>query len=304
MSATGVSSPPRAWMGIGIALGSAAAFAVANSSTSLAYEGGSNPLTVALARFALTTIVLAAWLVLSRVRLSLTGRNMAIAASLGLISGLYSWSLLRSFSSIPFALAILIFYLFPLISAAIAVLLGWEKLDWKTVAAIALAFIGVALALGVRGGNLDVWGVMWAFIAAVCWGVVVAVSSHVFGKGDARPLTLHMMAVASASLLMVCVASGGFALPQTASGWTGFFVAAALYGFAIIAFFVAISIIGPLRTSVFAYADAVISAGLGVIVLGQALTLVQVAGIAMVIVALVSATLRRPQQRAGRQTRH
>src|SRR5262245_30482982 len=113
MSATSVSSPPRAAIGIAIALASAAAFAVANSSASLAYEGGSNPLTVALARFVLTTIILAAWLVLSRVRLSLKGRNMAIAASLGLVSGLYSWALLRSFSSIPFALAILIFYLFP-----------------------------------------------------------------------------------------------------------------------------------------------------------------------------------------------
>jgi threonine/homoserine efflux transporter RhtA len=40
------------------------------------------------------------------------------------------------------------------------------------------------------------------------------------------------------------------------------------------------------------YADAVISACLGVIVLGQALTLVQVGGIALVIVALVGATKR------------
>jgi threonine/homoserine efflux transporter RhtA len=36
----------------------------------------------------------------------------------------------------------------------------------------------------------------------------------------------------------------------------------------------------------------VISAGLGVVVLGQALTVVQVAGIVLVIVALVGATLR------------
>jgi drug/metabolite transporter (DMT)-like permease len=73
----------------------------------------------------------------------------------------------------------------------------------------------------------------------------------------------------------------------------GFLVAAALYGLAIIAFFIAISMIGPLRTSLLAYADAVISAGLGVVVLGQALTVVQIAGIALVIIALIGATLSR-----------
>jgi drug/metabolite transporter (DMT)-like permease len=110
---------------------------------------------------------------------------------------------------------------------------------------------------------------------------------------DARPLTLYMAAVASILLLILCVASGDFALPRTASGWIGFGAAAAFYGFAMIAFFIAISMIGPVRTSLLSYAEAVISAGLGVVVLGQALTLVQVAGIALVILALVGATRPR-----------
>ena len=69
--------------------------------------------------------------------------------------------------------------------------------------------------------------------------------------------------------------------------------AAALYGFAMIAFFIAISMIGPVRASLLSYADAVISAGLGVVVLGQALTLIQIGGIALVILALVGATQPR-----------
>ncbi len=276
-----------------MALLSAAAFALANGSATFAYHGGSNPLTVAAARFFVTTVILVVWLAASSVSLTLKKREAAIACALGVVAALYSWALLRSFNSIPFALAILIFYLFPLISAAIVALLGWEKFGWKTVAAIAIALLGLALALDIRAGNLDLGGVLWAFVAAFGWGVVVAVSSHVFGKGDPRPLTLYMMAVASALLLIVCFASGQFVLPLTTSGWIGFLLATALYGFAIIAFFVAISMIGPLRTSLLAYADAVISAGLGVVVLGQALTFVQTAGIALVIAALVGATLSR-----------
>jgi hypothetical protein len=65
-----------------------------------------------------------------------------------------------------------------------------------------------------------------------------------------------MAAVATALLMIVCIASGEFTLPQTASEWMGFLVAAPLYGLAIIAFFIAISMIGLLRTSLLAYADA------------------------------------------------
>ncbi len=80
-------------------------------------------------------------------------------------------------------------------------------------------------------------------------------------------------------------------MPRTSSGWIGFVAAAAFYGFAMIAFFIAVSIIGPVRASLLSYADAVISAGLGVVLLGQALTLPQIAGIAIVVLALIAATL-------------
>ncbi len=53
--------------------------------------------------------------------------------------------------------------------------------------------------------------------------------------------------------------------------------------------------IGPVPVSLLSYAEPVITAGLSVIVLGEALTLVQVAGIALVIVALIGATVRRPR---------
>jgi drug/metabolite transporter (DMT)-like permease len=122
--------------------------------------------------------------------------------------------------------------------------------------------------------------------------VVIVVSSRLIGSGDARPPTLYMAAGASALLLVFAAASGDFALPQTSAGWIGFVASSAVYGFAMIAFFIAVSMIGPVRASLLSYADAVISAGLGVVVLGQALTMIQVAGIALVVVALIGATQR------------
>ena len=259
----------------------------------MAYQGGSNPLTIAAIRFLVPTAALIIWLRVSNVALFLPRRDAFAAVFLGVVTALYTWALLRSFSSIPFALAVLIFYLFPLMAALIVAGLGWETFSWKTGAAIVVALAGLALALDVRGGNLNTEGVALALSAAIGLAIVVAVSSRIFGKGDARPLTLYMAAAASVVLLIMCAVSGDFALPHTTPGWIGFVAAASLYGFAMIAFFIAITMIGPVRTSLLSYADALISAGLGVAVLGQALTIFQIAGIALVILALIVATQPR-----------
>jgi drug/metabolite transporter (DMT)-like permease len=282
----------RAWLGIVVALAAGAAYAVANTSANIAYQAGSNAMTVAATRFLVPVIALFVWMRLGGVSLVLPKRDTVIAVLLGFVTALYTWALLRSFNALPFALAVLTFYLFPLIAAILVAVLGWEKFIWRTGAAIALALIGLALALDVRGGNLDAGGIALALLAAVGLAVVIAVSSRMFGGGDARPLTFYMAAGACALLLVIAAASGELALPQTGAGWIAFTASSVVYGFAMIAFFIAVSMIGPVRTSLLSYADAVISAGLGVAVLGQALTLVQVTGIALVIVALVGATLR------------
>jgi drug/metabolite transporter (DMT)-like permease len=295
VSVISVARHSRALLGIAVAVTAGAAFAIANTSAGVAYQGGSNPMTVASTRFLLPTAALIAWLSLSGVSLFLPKRQAVVAVLLGAVTALYNWALLRSFNSIPFALAVLIIYLYPLIAAVIVAGFGWDKFAWRTGAAIVVAFLGLALALDVRGSNLDISGVSLAFLAALGLAVVVVVSSRVFGNGDARPVTLYMSAAASVLLLLLCAVSGDFAFPQTNAGWISFVAAAVFYGFAIITFFIAISMIGPVRASLFSYSDAVISAVLGVVVLGQALTMIQVAGIALVVIALISATVRRTQ---------
>ena len=122
----------------------------------MAYHGGSNPPTVAAIRFLVPAAALIVWLRATGISLVLPKREAFVAAALGVVTALYTWALLKSISSIPFALAVLILYLFPLMAAVIVAALGWEKFAWRTGAAIVLAFAGLALALGVRGNNLNI----------------------------------------------------------------------------------------------------------------------------------------------------
>jgi drug/metabolite transporter (DMT)-like permease len=285
----------REWAGITLALVTAVAFALANASASLAYQGGSNPLTVAALRFVLPTAALIVWLRAGGVPLALPRRDGCIAAALGAVTAAYTWALLSAVAAVPLALAILVFYLFPLVATVILGLCGWERLGWRTVAAIVLAFAGLALALDPGGGDLDAEGVALAFAAALGLGTVIAVSSRVIRAGDSRPVTLYMATGAGALLAALCVLYGDFVLPQTGRGWLGFVGTAVFYAFAMIAFFIAISMIGPVRVSLLSYAEPVIAAGLGVAMLGEALAPLQAAGIALVVAALIGATLWQPR---------
>jgi drug/metabolite transporter (DMT)-like permease len=276
-----------------LALAAAVAFAFSNTSASLAYRGGSNPLTIAAIRFVLPTAALVVWLGMSGVRMGLRGRDGWIAGALGAVTAVYTWALLGAIGAIPLALAILVFYLFPLIATIIPAVCGWEKLAWPTIAAVVLAFVGLALALDPGGGGLDFEGVLLALGAALGLGVVIAVSSRVFGSGDSRPVTLYMAAAAALVLIVLCATQGEFVLPPTGMGWLGLLGTSVFYAFAMIAFFIAISMIGPVRVSLLSYVEPVVAATLGVTLFGERLAPIQIVGFVLVIAALVGATLWR-----------
>jgi drug/metabolite transporter (DMT)-like permease len=286
--------------GIALALAAALAFALANTSASIAYHSGSNPLTVAAIRFLLPTAALVVWLRMRGVSMSLPGREGWIAVMLGAITAIYTWALLSAIGAIPLALAILVFYLFPLIATIILAACGWERFGRPTIAAIVLAFAGLALALDPRGDRFDIEGVALAVGAALGLGLVIAVSSRVFRAGDSRPVTLYMAATAAMVLIVLCAMHGGFVLPQTGLGWLGFVGTSVFYAFAMIAFFIAISMIGPVRVSLLSYAEPVVAAGLGVTLLGETLAPIQIIGVALVIAALAGATLWRRTPPANR----
>jgi drug/metabolite transporter (DMT)-like permease len=283
------------WAGLALAVSAAIAYALSNAAVSLAYQGGSNPLTLAALRYVLPTAALITWLTLRGMPLLLPGRTGWLAAMLGVITAIYTWALLSSIAAIPLVLAIVIFYLFPLITTLIVGTLGWAKLRWTTFAAMFLAFGGLTLALDPRGADFSMVGVALASIAALGLGTVIAISSQVLHGSETPVVTLYMAAVACIALGTLCIVQGEIVLPRTSLGWIGFISSAAFFAYAMIAFFTAIALIGPMRTSLLSYAEPIFSAAFAVTLLGEVLTLGQVVGLAIVVATLIGSTLWRPK---------
>ena len=290
-------SRPSPLTGIVLAGGAALGFAANTTASPIATAGGSNVLTYLVLRSMIAALLVFTLLMATRSSLRLTPRRRWAACGVGAILALYSIALLSAIQYIPVALAVLIFYTFPLLTTLYLWLRGHERASWPAGAALLLALAGLALALDLGDPSLDARGVGLAALAALGITIVVLLNSRLVGGGDSRPVTLHMLSAASLVFIAVTAALGEFALPDTARGWWAFSTGPFFYAFAIVTLFIAMSILGPIRTSMTMNLEPVSSMVFGFVFLSQALSGLQILGAALVIVAVL--TIQRTKGRAG-----
>jgi len=278
---------------LGAALAGAAGIGFAANSTAakIAYGGGTNPLTFLTLRSTVAALLVLAIIVVSRGSLHLPLRRRIAALAIGALLGVYSYGLLSAIQFIPVALAVLIFYTFPLLTSIYAWVSGQERPTVRSVGALLMAFFGLALALDLQGGQLNPLGVGLAAMAAIGITVVVILNSRVVGDGDSRPVTFHMMLSAAIIFAVVTGIVDGYALPETTIAWAAFLLGPSFYSIAIVTVFIAISLAGPSRAAMSMNLEPVASMTFGFLILGQTLSALQLFGAALVILAVLSLRL-------------
>ena len=291
---------PRSKILLGTVLTCAAGVAFAANSTiaKLAYDGGTNPLTYLTVRAALAALLVFAIIAMTRRNARMPLRRCLAAYGIGILAAFYSYGLLAAIEFIPVALAVLIFYTFPFFTSAWAWISGRDRPRAVSIVALATAFAGLALALDVGGNQLNMEGVALAFMAALGLTAVVILNTRMVGGGDPNPVTFHMMASAAAVGLACTLVFGELALPDSGRGWFHLGLGTSLFAAAIVTIFFALSLAGPVATSLTMNIEPVASLVFGVLILGQVLTGWQIAGAALVIAAVLSvrlADIRKPE---------
>jgi drug/metabolite transporter (DMT)-like permease len=262
---------------------SAAAVAVVPTLARLAYDGGSDTLTVITIR----SIVTAGTCLLVMAGLGrpfiVSGNAFRISLALGLLYAIHLYGLLGAVSYLPVNVVIQIFYLHPLMIGVIAVLFGRETMSWGRFGALAAAIVGLGLALGFSLGKLNWIGMALALVAAVLAAVIIIGGSHAMKSSDSLGVTCYMMLSAAATLVVISLIQGGLRLPVTVQGWTGFSGVAIAYTIGTITFFAAIPFLGAVRAAMISNLEPVLGILFAVAVLGEAISPLQAVGIVLVI---------------------
>lgn len=292
-NANALSDRQRQLFGAFLVVLSAAAIAVVPTLARLAYDGGSDTLTVITSRSIVTAgacfLVMA---VLGR-PLIMHGSALRISLALGVLYAVHLYGLLGAVGYLPVNMVILIFYLHPLMVGAIAILFGRETMSWRRFGALVAAIVGLGLAVGFSLSNLNLIGMALALTSAVLAAVVIIGGSHAMKNSDSLGVTCYMMVSAASILTVICAIHGDLRLPVTLQGWTGFSGVAIAYTIGTVTFFAAIPFLGAVRAAMISNLEPVLGILFAMAVLGEAVSPLQALGIALVIGSIFAMEARR-----------
>ena len=185
-----------------------------------AYAGGVNVPTLLFLRFSLAAICLFAYLCWRRTVWRLRRRELLSLLFLGAV--LYTLQSTFYFSAvryIPASLAALILYLYPVFVAGLAVWLEKEHLSLHTVLPAILSLTGIAVVLGAPLGDVDGFGVLLAFGAAIVYSVYITLGRRVVAAVSPLMTSAIISAFAALSFLLFGLADSSLQFAFSGATW-------------------------------------------------------------------------------------
>jgi drug/metabolite transporter (DMT)-like permease len=275
-------------------LASGAAFGSMAIFGKLAYDEGVNVGTLLAVRFTVAAALF--WmLVLAnrsvREARALSRRDVGSGLALGAAgyaaqAGLFFTALERIDASI----LSLLLYTFPAMVTVTAILLGREHANRRRLIALALTSSGLVLVLaGAAAGAFDAIGAALALGAAAVYTAYILLSERVAIR--IRPYLLSALVCSGAA---VTLTAGSAALGQlqpssvTSLGWLWLLGIAVVSTVAAIGFFFAgLRRVGPSNAAILATVEPVVTVFLAVLIFGETLAVVQIAGAALVLTSVL-----------------
>jgi drug/metabolite transporter (DMT)-like permease len=257
------------------------------------FNDGMDVLTLVSLRGVLVTIFFWVWLRASPPVRWHTGRERWIALGIGALFAILMLTLLEAVALLPVSLAILAYFVYPLLTGLAGSITGVERLGWRAQVAALAAFGGLALILGVNLGGLSVAGLACAFIGALARVVSLLVTRAYLGGTDARVTTWYSMAPSAVLFLALAGVYADWHMPHGVTGWSAFAGVSFCSTLSTLLIYYSTNRVGPFRTALAMNLEPLCTALASVAILGEVFTPLQTAGAAIMIVALVAFQMGR-----------
>lgn len=254
------------------------------------YAEGMSTGSVLFYRFGLAWLIMSAVLFFRHESLRVTRRELKVLLGLGLLFTASSLTLYLSFRIMDAGVASTILFTYPVMTAVIMALFFHERANGVTIASIVLSFIGVAL-LYCGDGNavLPLGGVVLVLLSALTYAVYIIVVNR--SRLHLSPFKINFYVLLCCALGMVAfslLSGEPIALPHGATSW--FYVAWLATVPAIMALVLlvyAARYAGSTTTAILGALEPLTAVLIGIFVFGERLTSWLVAGIVLILAAVV-----------------
>jgi len=222
-------------------------------------------------------------------------RQRLIALALGLLFGLTMFGLLQAIALLPVSIAILAYFVYPLLTGIFGMAMGVDRLGWPALLTALTAFLGLTLMLGEGFTGLSILGLACAFVAAVC-RVVSLILTHAYLNGtDARVTTWYSMASSTLMFVIASLCVGVWSLPATGVGWAAFLGVSCCSTLSTLLIYMSTNRVGPFRTALAMNLEPMVTTLASVLLLGEVLSFVQAIGAALMVASLCAFQFTKAQ---------
>lgn len=259
----------------------------------LVFATGASALTVTTLRGVVSIVFMLVWLRVAPARAAMTGTSILVALGVGVLFAANIFGVYAALQALPVPIAILAYFIYPLLTAIVATLTGLERLSLRAWVAALVAFGGLALMIGASPAALAPFGLAAAFFAAAMRVAMLLVSRAKLAHVDSRLVTWYSSWSSTVVLAVALLVSQDWAPPTGGVGIIAFLAMALVSSAGAAALFASTARIGAFRTALLMNLEPVVSTLGSMVFLGETLTLVQYGGAAVMVGALWAFQLLR-----------
>lgn len=244
---------------------------------------------LALYRALMASIILTVYLLIIRQKIPFASIKKEIP--LLLLSGVtmgFNWILLfEAYKYTTVSVATLSYYFSPVIVTAICPLLFHEKLGKKQILCFVMSTLGIVLITGlgdVSQGNNHLVGIMFGLGAAVLYATVVLINKFIKNVEGIHRTLLQFVAAVVVLIPYVGITSGVNIELLDTTGWICLLIVGLVHtGIAYCMYFSVIKEFKGQEVAILSYIDPLVAVAVSVIVLGEAMSIWQIVGGAMIL---------------------
>jgi len=278
---------------IGPAVLGASSFACADVLSKVVLIDGADVLTMSAVRAVLGVAMLFAWLKLVPPPAAFTLRATWVSLGLGVLFAGNVFLLFKAIETVEVPIAILTYFVYPLLTGLAAAASRLEKITWRGAAAAVAAFLGLALMIGAHPTTLAAGGILAALGAALCRVVILLVTRALLSGADPLRITWYSLVSSTVVFVIAALAAWNWQPPLTTSGWLALVVLSAAVTTGLLGVFASTVRIGPFRTALFMNLEPLLTTIGSALFLAEVLTPLQALGGVVMLAALVMFQLRR-----------
>lgn len=281
----------RGW-GIPIAVLSAICYGASLPLSRLAYDHGTNALTILTLRYLTIIVVLGAWLALTGSTFRMAPRMVLACAAVGVCFVAVSGGLLASVNFIPVNLTVVVFYTYPVLTLLLVSAMEHRLPTIAELLAVVLALLGVAFAMQVSFEHLNAAGVAFAFLAAIGAATTFIVAARALPEVGTTLMSWYACGVAFMGGAAITLGMDAVAVPTSALGIGLIAFIIAIFTTAVVAMLIGVKLIGPVRSATLLCLEPITAIFVAVLVLAEHLKAGQWLGAALVGIAMLIASRR------------